>query len=195
MNTLTALHTVDQCSRIAEHDPHGIIISIVSISIVFMSLIILYLAYELIGIMVNSWFVKNKEGRSGREDNLKTSGHEIHDKESYTITINRKGVQAPKTVDRGTRLNICIAADDEMTVMHNRSITSADGIVRSPLPGTILRLPVKEGEKVEAGQAVAILEAMKMENTIEAERAGTVTKIHVSQGDSIPEGGEIMTIE
>ena len=42
---------------------------------------------------------------------------------------------------------------------------------------------------------MAVLEAMKMENTIEAEQNGTVTKIHVSQGDSVMEGSEILSIE
>lgn len=66
--------------------------------------------------------------------------------------------------------------------------------VTSPLPGVIIEVSVKEGDTVAAGQKVAILEAMKMENEIQADRAGVVTKINVSKGDSVLEGAAIVTI-
>lgn len=66
--------------------------------------------------------------------------------------------------------------------------------VTSPLPGVIIEVSVKEGDTVTAGQKVAVLEAMKMENEIQAEKAGVVTKIHVSKGDSVLEGASIVTI-
>ena len=66
--------------------------------------------------------------------------------------------------------------------------------VTSPLPGVIIEVSVKEGETVAAGQKVAVLEAMKMENEIQADRAGVVTKINVSKGDSVLEGAAIVTI-
>lgn len=64
----------------------------------------------------------------------------------------------------------------------------------SPLPGVIIGISVNVGDKVSAGQAVATLEAMKMENAIEAEVAGTVQAIHVQKGDSVLEGARIVTI-
>lgn len=66
--------------------------------------------------------------------------------------------------------------------------------VTSPLPGVIIEISVKEGDTVAAGQKVAVLEAMKMENEIQADRAGVVTKINVSKGDSVLEGAAIVTI-
>ena len=66
--------------------------------------------------------------------------------------------------------------------------------VTSPLPGVIIAVKVNVGDTVKAGQEVAILEAMKMENSIEAVQDGTVTAIHVSKGDSILEGSPIVTI-
>ena len=62
------------------------------------------------------------------------------------------------------------------------------------MPGVILEISVKEGDTVSAGQKVAVLEAMKMENEIQAESAGTVTKIHVAKGDSVSDGTPIVTI-
>lgn len=66
--------------------------------------------------------------------------------------------------------------------------------VTSPLPGVIIEVSVKEGDTVAAGQKVAVLEAMKMENEIQADRAGVVTKINVNKGDSVLEGAAIVTI-
>lgn len=66
--------------------------------------------------------------------------------------------------------------------------------VTSPLPGVIVEISVKVGDSVKAGQQIAVLEAMKMENAIEADHAGTVTAIHVNKGDSVLEGVPIVTI-
>lgn len=66
--------------------------------------------------------------------------------------------------------------------------------VASPLPGVIIEVSVKEGQAVKAGQKVAVIEAMKMENEIAAECDGTITAIHVAKGDSVLEGADIVTI-
>lgn len=66
--------------------------------------------------------------------------------------------------------------------------------VNSPLPGVILEVSVKEGDVVKKGQKVMLLEAMKMENVIEATADGTVTSIKVNKGDSILEGAPLLTI-
>ncbi len=66
--------------------------------------------------------------------------------------------------------------------------------VKSPLPGIIISIDVKEGQAVKRGQKVAVIEAMKMENDILAEADGTVTAIHAAKGDSVLEGADIVTI-
>ena len=66
--------------------------------------------------------------------------------------------------------------------------------VSSPLPGVIVEVSVKEGQAVKAGQKVAVLEAMKMENEIPAPKDGTITAIHVNKGDSILEGAPVVSI-
>lgn len=66
--------------------------------------------------------------------------------------------------------------------------------VTSPLPGVIIAIKVNVGDVVKAGQEVAVLEAMKMENSIEATHDGTVTAINVSKGDSVLEGAPVVTI-
>ena len=66
--------------------------------------------------------------------------------------------------------------------------------VKSPLPGIIISIDVKEGQAVKRGQKVAVIEAMKMENDILAEQDGTITAIHANKGDSVLEGADIVTI-
>ena len=66
--------------------------------------------------------------------------------------------------------------------------------VNSPLPGVIVEVSVKEGQAVKAGQKVAVLEAMKMENEIPAPKDGTITDIHVHKGDTLQEGDPVVTI-
>ena len=66
--------------------------------------------------------------------------------------------------------------------------------IKAPLPGVILDIKVKVGDAVSKGQTVAILEAMKMENNINADREGTVVSINVDKGQSIAEGTDIITL-
>ncbi len=66
--------------------------------------------------------------------------------------------------------------------------------VKSPLPGIIISVDVKEGQAVKRGQKVAVIEAMKMENEILAESDGTVTAVFARKGDSVLEGADIVTI-
>ena len=72
--------------------------------------------------------------------------------------------------------------------------SGAGKAVTSPLPGVIIAVKVNVGDKVKAGQEVAVLEAMKMENSIEATQDGTVTAINAAKGDSVLEGAPIVTI-
>lgn len=67
-------------------------------------------------------------------------------------------------------------------------------VVTAPLPGVILDIKVKVGDVVKAGQTVAVLEAMKMENEIESTASGTVTAVNAGKGDSVLEGAAIITI-
>ena len=72
--------------------------------------------------------------------------------------------------------------------------SGAGETVTSPLPGVILEVSVKVGDAVKKGQKVMVLEAMKMENVIEATADGTVTAIKVDKGDSVLEGAPLVII-
>jgi len=72
---------------------------------------------------------------------------------------------------------------------------SGNAQVIAPLPGLILNVLVKVGDKVNAGQKIMIMEAMKMENDITAGISGTVKTLNVKNGDNISEGDVLAVIE
>jgi acetyl-CoA/propionyl-CoA carboxylase biotin carboxyl carrier protein len=63
------------------------------------------------------------------------------------------------------------------------------------MQGTIVKVVAVVGQEVEAGETIAILEAMKMENMVNAERSGVVTSISVSEGDSVSAGDVVAVVE
>ena len=67
--------------------------------------------------------------------------------------------------------------------------------LKAPLPGVIIEIKVSVGDEVKAGDVVLVLEAMKMANNLEAEKAGKVTAILVSQGASVMEDTPLIVIE
>ena len=69
-----------------------------------------------------------------------------------------------------------------------------EGGITAPMPGLVLAIKVKEGDTVQAGQALLVMEAMKMENAITASYNGTVARIYVREGDSISEGDLLVEV-
>lgn len=67
--------------------------------------------------------------------------------------------------------------------------------LKSPLPGVIVKIMAKVGDAVKKGQKVMVLEAMKMENDIKADRDGVVTSILVNQNQSVQDGDTLLTIQ
>ena len=67
--------------------------------------------------------------------------------------------------------------------------------VKAPLPGTVNDIKVTMGQAVKKGQTVVVLEAMKMENNIDAERDGKIAEVRVAKGDTVMEGAVLVTIE
>lgn len=74
------------------------------------------------------------------------------------------------------------------------AVAKGAGLIKSPLPGTILNLFIKEGDQVKIGDKLILLEAMKMENNINADKEGVVKSILVKVGDSVLEGTTLIEI-
>ena len=121
----------------------------------------------------------------------------IHDVESYIITIKRKGtaVQAPAVVASAPAVASVVApAESQAVEVKSAEVRAAAKAVVSPLPGVVVEVKVAAGDVVKAGQTVAVLEAMKMENDILAECDGMVASVSVKDGDSVLEGAVLLTI-
>ena len=71
---------------------------------------------------------------------------------------------------------------------------AAGEVVKSPMPGNILKINVTVGQKVNEGETLLVLEAMKMENEIAASKAGTVAQIIVSKGAVVETGAPLVVI-
>ena len=107
---------------------------------------------------------------------------------NYVVTVDKEIKQQKKPVVSTPRpqANAPTAAP--------KSAPAAGAKVTTPLPGTILDVYVNVGDAVKAGQTVVLLEAMKMENNIEADTAGTVKEVKVRKGDSVLEGDVLVVI-
>ncbi|MCB9453446.1 MAG: biotin/lipoyl-binding protein [Anaerolineaceae bacterium] len=71
---------------------------------------------------------------------------------------------------------------------------SGEVAIKSPMPGLIVAIPVAEGQEVEAGQTIIILESMKMQNELKAPRNGIVARIHVTPGQTVEQKKTLVTI-
>lgn len=110
----------------------------------------------------------------------------------YKVTVDQEIKQPKKTVVKPQpRIS---AASGDVQKSSPAPVAGAGTKVTTPLPGVILDVFVNVGDKVAAGQRLVLLEAMKMENNIEAESAGTVTEVKVRKGDSVLEGDVLVVI-
>ena len=108
----------------------------------------------------------------------------------------QKSVHRPTVVKSSSAPTPAVTASTPVAqpTVSSGTATSGTGL-KSPLPGVILELKVKEGDSVKMGQTVIILEAMKMENNVDADRDGIIEKINVTAGASVLEGDVLLTIK
>jgi len=113
---------------------------------------------------------------------------------TYSVEIDRK-LQATKT-PKLIRTMAVPSTDSHPSVSKtaNPSGPKGTGSIKSPLPGVILEIYVREGDRVKIGQKLLMLEAMKMENNINADKEGCVSAIKVGKGDSVMEGDILIVI-
>ena len=112
----------------------------------------------------------------------------------YTVEMEKKpkAAPAPKPVARPAAKPAAAAAPAAAPAAKPAAAKSG---IKSPLPGVILDIKCNVGDEVKRGQTLIILEAMKMENSINADKDGKVTAINVSKGESVLEGTDLVIIE
>jgi acetyl/propionyl-CoA carboxylase alpha subunit len=73
--------------------------------------------------------------------------------------------------------------------------TTGPAVLRAPMPGRVVKVLVKVGERVAAGQPAVVVEAMKMENELRAPRAGLVLNLRCTEGETVEAGQDLVVIE
>ena len=114
----------------------------------------------------------------------------------YTITVN--GTAYDVTVDEadGSAAPVAAAPAPKAAPKKAAPAPAAAGSasINAPMPGTIVDVKVKVGDKVANGTVVAVLEAMKMENDIVADRDGVIASVNVAKGDAVETGAVVVTL-
>jgi biotin carboxyl carrier protein len=112
---------------------------------------------------------------------------------TYTVDIHRE-VKVTKTPAKLVRTKIEPSSEADTAKTSRPTERKGSGLIKAPLPGTILELKVSSGDSVKVGDTLLIMEAMKMENNIKADREGKIESIKVNTGDSVLEGDVLIEI-
>lgn len=110
----------------------------------------------------------------------------------YEVEVNRavKQTKTPKLM----RSHVVPHDHGEKARTSKPTDKKGAGVIKAPLPGTILEIKVKPGDEVKMGDDLLIMEAMKMENNIKSDKYGKISDIKVSVGDSVLEGEVLVEI-
>jgi biotin carboxyl carrier protein len=158
-------------------------------------------------------FAVNVDGRFHQVDFARIDAHTV----SLIVDTDVPGGPLRRPIDGGSVFEATIAPATEgrldvvvgsmlVTVRLNgrrggarrqRGAAAASGPLRiaAPMPGKVVRVLVKAGDAVRARQPVVVVEAMKMENELRADRAGTVAEIHAREGMSVDAGALLIVIQ
>ena len=139
------------------------------------------------------------DGRPVRASAVRTSeGH-------YSVLVDGRSLSVSVESGPPYRLRTSAAAWPVEVIGHReRLMRSADGaaararhpiIVRSPMPGLIVKVNVQAGDSVLTGQSLLVLEAMKMENEIRATHEGTIARVHATAGDAVLKNALLLEFE
>jgi biotin carboxyl carrier protein len=122
----------------------------------------------------------------------------LHNGKSYNVELieaETKKKYIVNTLYRSFNLEI-IDAETRYQLSRNKNLLGDDqSSISSPMPGKVVKIPVKTGDKVEAGDTVIIISAMKMESEYKTGKSGVIKEIHVSEGDTIEGHQPLLTIE
>ncbi|MDD3161360.1 MAG: biotin/lipoyl-binding protein [Bacteroidales bacterium] len=110
----------------------------------------------------------------------------------YSVELDRP---VNKPVQNPVARSISNSVETPKVAVAPKAATKSQSAIKSPLPGVILDIKVKEGDVIKRGQTILILEAMKMENNIHSDKDGKVSAIKVNKGDSVLEGADLIVIE
>lgn len=124
---------------------------------------------------------------------LNNKVYEVEVEEGQALMLNEYELMAPNTEGQTAAPAAAPAASAVAAKTPSVSLASGEP-VKAPMPGNVLKINVSLGQKVEEGEVVVILEAMKMENEIVATKSGTIAQIVVDKGAVVETGAPLVVI-
>ena len=112
----------------------------------------------------------------------------------FLVEIEQKKKKPISSIQRQTSPSSAQTIETTRPTVTRTTVAAGSIVVNSPLPGVVLDIKVKVGDAVKKGDTIIVLEAMKMENNIQASSDGTVSKVSVEKGASVLEGAELIVI-
>ena len=121
----------------------------------------------------------------------------LKENESYEVDLDAKGDGQYEVLIRDEHFDIEVIDEMRKKMMEilGEGVGAASGEITTAMPGKVVKVFVKEGDTVEAGDPVVVLEAMKMENEFKAPDKGVVKSVKVSEGDIVESGAILVVIE
>jgi biotin carboxyl carrier protein len=124
--------------------------------------------------------------------------------EQLSVRVNGQMVDlttegaAPKVgvIGRGYRTYVAVESERQRAAnaVRKGANRGSENLVRAPMPGRIVKVLVSRGEVVVAGQALLVMEAMKMENELKAKAPSTIAEVHVAAGEAVEGGAKLVTL-
>ncbi|HAN07026.1 MAG TPA: carbamoyl phosphate synthase, partial [Acidimicrobiaceae bacterium] len=149
------------------------------------------------GIHSTKWVeeVLDLTGVSGKSSEFsETSDSEEKVRKDVLMEVNGKRFQVAAWVPESAATMPSSPSKQRRAAAGNTSVTGS-GRIAAPMQGTIIKIHVEVGQQITAGESVVVLEAMKMENNINADKSGKITELKVDVGDTVGAGDLIVVIE
>jgi biotin carboxyl carrier protein len=118
------------------------------------------------------------------------------DGQVYDVEFDDVGEEVQVQV-RGDVFRVDVADERSLRLRAGAAPLKVEGrvVLTAPMPGKVVRLLVKQGEKVQEGQGLLVVEAMKMENELKSPKAGTVTEVFAREGSAVEANAQLLTVE
>jgi biotin carboxyl carrier protein len=128
----------------------------------------------------------------------------VGDQQVYSLVVNGKSVDANvyfedswQVLFQGTLYTAIVEDEREKRLkaaMSGRVADHIDFLLKAPMPGMVITVPVKEGQEVHKGDVLAVLESMKMQNELRSPRDGKVTRLRVKPGDRVEQRETMLSV-
>jgi biotin carboxyl carrier protein len=118
------------------------------------------------------------------------------DGQVYDVEFDDVGEEVQVLV-RGDVFRVDVADERSLRLRAGAAPLKVEGrvVLTAPMPGKVVRVLVKQGEKVQEGQGLLVVEAMKMENELKSPKAGTVTEVFAREGSPVEANAKLLTVE